>query len=81
MLKKSRTPAIMADAAYVIMNKRSQECTGQFFIDDEVLAAAGVTDFERYNQVAGESLYVDIFVDPDSPAPTPVKIIPQGLMP
>ena len=42
---RSRTPEIMADAAYAILTKPSGEATGNFFLDDEVLRAAGVTDF------------------------------------
>ena len=48
MMQKSRKPEIMADAAHVILNKNSRDCTGNFFIDDEVLKEAGVTDFRQY---------------------------------
>ncbi len=48
MMKLSRKPEIMADAAYAIFNKPSRDLTGQFLIDDEVLRADGVTDFKQY---------------------------------
>ena len=48
MIAKSRTPEIMADAAYVIMNKDSIQFTGNFCIDDEVLSSEGITDFIKY---------------------------------
>lgn len=48
MANTSRSPEIMADAAYSILTKPAKEFTGQFFIDDEVLAADGVTDFAKY---------------------------------
>lgn len=47
-LKHCRTPEIMADAAFAILNRPSTACTGNFFIDDTVLAAEGVTDFSSY---------------------------------
>jgi citronellol/citronellal dehydrogenase len=48
MAQKSRTPEILADAAYAILTRPSRECSGNFFIDDEVLRAEGVTDFRQY---------------------------------
>jgi len=48
MAQKSRTPEIMADAAYEILTKDSKECTGNFFIDDDVMKEAGVTDLRKY---------------------------------
>ncbi len=48
MARRSRTPEILADAAYEILTRPSRECTGNFFIDDEVLREAGVTDFKQY---------------------------------
>ena len=63
----SRTPAIYADAAYEVLCRDPRDCTGNAFIDDEVLAAAGVTDLSRYSQ-PGAELALDLFVDswPDS---------------
>ncbi|MFT4299708.1 MAG: NAD(P)-dependent oxidoreductase [Aeromicrobium sp.] len=64
----SRTPAIMADAAYEILTRPSRECTGHFFIDDDVLAEAGVTDFSVYlNGGKEEDLALDFWVEPKGP--------------
>jgi citronellol/citronellal dehydrogenase len=57
-----RKPEIMADAAHLILTKDSRCCTGNFYIDDEVLAAAGVTDLDRYAVQPGAELYPDFFV-------------------
>ena len=62
MMKGSRTPEIMADAAYAILNK-PVDFTGQFCIDDEVLKAAGVTDFDQYRVDKNTELLPDFFVD------------------
>ncbi len=59
----SRTPAILADAALYIFSKPSAECTGNWFIDEEVLAAEGITDLGKYSVVPGGKLYRDLFVD------------------
>jgi citronellol/citronellal dehydrogenase len=61
---KSRTPEIMADAAHAILTKPSREVSGNFFIDDEVLAAEGVTDFSKY-RIGGreEDLALDFWVE------------------
>ena len=48
MMRTSRTPEIMGDAAYVIFTRPAREFTGQFCIDDKVLYASGVRDFEPY---------------------------------
>jgi len=64
-MKACRKPEIMGDAAYAILNRPARECTGQFFIDDEVLAAEGVTDLEKYAVSPGTPLMPDFFV----PAP------------
>ena len=63
-MKGSRDPRIMGDAAYAIFNKNSREVTGNFFIDDDVLAAEGKTDLSEYNMVAGAALLPDFFVEP-----------------
>ncbi len=63
-MKKSRTPAIMADSAYAIFNRPARETTGNFFIDDEVLAEEGVTDLSPYQDGDGADLQLDIFVSP-----------------
>ncbi|MCW2830148.1 MAG: short chain dehydrogenase [Aeromicrobium sp.] len=64
----SRTPQIMADAAYVIVTQPSREYTGQFLIDDDVLEAAGVTDFSVYLNGGSEAdLALDFWVEPKGP--------------
>jgi citronellol/citronellal dehydrogenase len=60
----SRSPAIVADAAHAILTRPSRECSGNFFIDEDVLRAAGVTDFARYAN-AGAVLAPDLFVEGD----------------
>jgi citronellol/citronellal dehydrogenase len=61
-MRGSRTPAIMGDAAYVILNKPSREFTGQFCIDDDVLAAAGKTDLSEYAVDPNAQLLPDFFI-------------------
>jgi citronellol/citronellal dehydrogenase len=61
-LRGSRTPEIMADAAHVVLTRPSREGSGQFLIDEEVLRAAGTTDFEKYETVRGAPLVADLFV-------------------
>ncbi|MEO6290915.1 MAG: NAD(P)-dependent oxidoreductase [Ginsengibacter sp.] len=59
----SRTPEIVADAAYIILSRPSDECTGNCFIDEEVLLASeGITDFNKYAIVQGGKLYPDLFL-------------------
>ena len=62
VIQRSRKPEIMADGAHAILTRPSRECTGNFFIDEEVLASAGVTDFEQYAVKPGERLLPDLFV-------------------
>jgi citronellol/citronellal dehydrogenase len=61
-MARSRTPEIMGDAAYEILRKDPSAATGQTFIDDEVLADAGVTDLSGYS-APGAELALDVFVD------------------
>jgi len=58
----SRTPEIVADAAYEILTRPSRECTGNFFIDEEVLRDAGVTDFAKYANDPSAKLNPDLFI-------------------
>ena len=59
-----RTPEILSDSAYIIFNRPAKECTGNFFIDDELLASEGVTDLEKYSVVPGTKEFIqDLFVD------------------
>lgn len=65
LANRSRTPQIMADAAHAILSRPSAQATGQFFIDDEVLAAEGVTDFSGYRiGEREEDLELDFWVEP-----------------
>jgi citronellol/citronellal dehydrogenase len=63
LAKMSRTPAILADAAFYIFNKSAAECTGNCFLDEEVLQKEGITDLEKYSVVPGAKLYRDLFVE------------------
>jgi citronellol/citronellal dehydrogenase len=62
--KRTRTPEIVADAAHVILTRDSRAFTGQFFLDDEVLRSAGVTDLSRYRHagVTDADLLPDLFL-------------------
>ena len=61
-MRGSRTPAIMGDAAYVILTKPSREFTGKFCIDDEILLAAGKTDLSEYAVDPNAQLLPDFFI-------------------
>jgi citronellol/citronellal dehydrogenase len=61
-MRRARSPEIMADAAHAIYTRPSREATGNFFIDDEVLAEEGVTDLSGYSQSEAE-LAPDLFID------------------
>ncbi|HUF81532.1 MAG TPA: NAD(P)-dependent oxidoreductase [Burkholderiales bacterium] len=63
ILRASRKPSIMADAAYAILNRDSRSATGNFYVDETVLREEGVTDFEQYAVTPGASLYTDLFLD------------------
>jgi NAD(P)-dependent dehydrogenase (short-subunit alcohol dehydrogenase family) len=71
---RARTPAILADSAAVILARDPATCSGNTFLDDEVLAEAGITDLSGYRAAPGGELVIDIFVDgwgefgPDGPA-------------
>ena len=63
LMNMSRVPEIIADAAHCIFQKSSTQCTGNYFIDEEVLKAEGVVDFSHYSVVPGARLYNDLFTD------------------
>jgi citronellol/citronellal dehydrogenase len=59
-----RTPQILADAAHIILNRDSKECTGNFFVDDVLLASEGITDLEKYSVTPGTTDFLlDFFLD------------------
>ena len=76
MIRASRTPEIMGDAAHAILTKPSREFTGQFCIDDSVLYKAGVRDFEPYRVDPSVPLMSDFFVPDDSVPPPGVTVTP-----
>jgi citronellol/citronellal dehydrogenase len=61
--ENGRTPQIVADAAAHVLMQESRTTTGNFFIDEEVLAGAGVTDLSTYSAVPGNPLITDLFLD------------------
>ncbi|GGE35734.1 short chain dehydrogenase [Agaricicola taiwanensis] len=69
LARASRTPQILADAAYHIFTKPSTTFTGNFIIDDTFLAAEGTTDFDQYRVDPTQPLQVDFFVPDSIPAP------------
>ena len=62
-IARSRRPEIVADAAHAILARPARETTGNFFIDDEVLAEAGVTDLSAYAYMPDADLQLDLFLD------------------
>ena len=66
LIKGSRKPSIYADAAYAVLKRDSKECTGNFFLDQDVLKEEGVTDFDQYAIDPEATLVSDFFVD-DNP--------------
>ncbi len=80
MMRASRTPEIVGDAAYAIFTKPSREFTGHFCIDDKLLYAEGVRDFDPYRVDKSVPLMPDFFV-PDDDVPPPgviVQPLPAG---
>jgi citronellol/citronellal dehydrogenase len=70
VMAMSRTPEIVADAAYAIFHKPARKFTGNFLIDDSFLASEGVKDFEKYRADPSQELAPTFFV-PDTPPPPP----------
>lgn len=62
LMQRSRTPAIVADAAFHILQRPSTACSGQFFIDEDVLREQGVTDFTAYAVNPQHKLMTDLFI-------------------
>ena len=78
MMRRSRRPEIMADAAHAILTRPSREFSGRFMIDDDMLALDGVTDFSGYANDQASALMPDIFIDPDAPLPPGSQWGPQA---
>ncbi len=62
LMQRSRKPEIVADAAFCILQKPSNECTGNFFIDEDVLNAEGITDFTKYAVNLQHEVMPDLFL-------------------
>jgi citronellol/citronellal dehydrogenase len=62
-MARARRPELYADAAYAVITKPSRDCTGNAFLCEDVLAADGVTDFDRYAYQPGSEPAADLFVD------------------
>jgi citronellol/citronellal dehydrogenase len=75
LMKASRTPEILADAAHMIFTTASKELTGQFLIDDTFMHARGITDFDQYRVDPTQDLAPDFFVPADSKPPVGLKKI------
>ena len=73
LMNISRTPEIMADAAYEIFNKDSSSFSGNFCIDDLILYDAGIRDFSKYADVPFNELALDFFLPDDTPLPSEIK--------
>ncbi|HET7333541.1 MAG TPA: NAD(P)-dependent oxidoreductase, partial [Rhizomicrobium sp.] len=73
-MKHCRTPEILADAAYMIFNKKAKDFTGNFLIDDTFLAENGVTDFDQYRVDPTKDLMPDFFVPDNMPPPKGVSL-------
>jgi citronellol/citronellal dehydrogenase len=63
LLRASRKPAIVADAAWQILTRRSRDCSGNFFLDEAVLREAGTCDFGQYAVSPGVEPHGDLFLD------------------
>jgi citronellol/citronellal dehydrogenase len=78
LMKASRTPEILADAAHMIFTTPSRELTGRFLIDDTFMHERGVTDFDRYRVDPTQDLAPDFFVPADSVPPVSLKRVMQA---
>lgn len=78
LTKASRTPEIVADAAYLIFHKAAGRFSGNFLIDDTFLADEGVTDFETYRVDSSVPLMPDLFVPPESAPPAASNAAPPS---
>jgi citronellol/citronellal dehydrogenase len=78
IMRMSRTPEILADAAHAIFEKPAKSFTGNFLIDDTFLAGEGVTDFDQYRADPTQPLSPDFFVPDDSAPPKGVSLAAKG---
>ncbi len=77
VMRRSRTPDILADAAHAVFEKPAKSFTGHFLIDDTFLAGEGVTDFARYRVDPDAPLQPDFFVPDDIAPPAGVSVAPR----
>jgi citronellol/citronellal dehydrogenase len=75
MMRSSRKPEIVAEAAYQIFLTPSRELTGQFLVDDTFLVSRGITDLDKYRIDPSVDLTPDFFVPADSEAPLSLKAL------
>ena len=73
LARASRSASIVADAAYAIFERPARECTGNFFIDEEILRECGVRDFSQY-ACGDESLVADFFIPDEALARSPTRM-------
>jgi citronellol/citronellal dehydrogenase len=78
VVRRSRTPDIVADAAYGIFAKPAKSFSGNFLLDDSFLATEGVSDFDRYRVDPTRPLQPDFFVPEDLPPPAGVSLAPRA---
>jgi citronellol/citronellal dehydrogenase len=78
LMRMSRTPEIVADAAAMIFAKPAASFTGNFLIDDTFLAGEGVNDFDRYRADPTQPLAPDFFLPDDMPPPAGVSLAAKG---
>jgi citronellol/citronellal dehydrogenase len=62
LIKRSRKPEILADCAYYILRRPAADCTGNLFLDEDVLRSEGITDLEGYAVTPGGPLQKDLYV-------------------
>lgn len=63
LVRRSRVPRMVADAAFEVIRRDASACTGNFLIDEDVLADSGITDFSGYSVDPGGGLQTDLFLD------------------
>ena len=76
LIRASRTPEILADAAWLVFTTDARSLTGQFLIDDVFLSQRGVSDFDHYRVDPASPLAPDFFVPDNTPLPPGVSLGP-----